>query len=133
MASKKFSVAGKPGSDPTLPNVALTINEKVFQLCYDFNSIAEAENLTGINLLFSSMDFQNLDARKYRALLFAALLKGQPGITLDEAGALINNTTIPSILQALVEAWTGSHPEILVDSEKADKVNPPVEQQELPL
>jgi hypothetical protein len=131
MASKKNSVAGIPGKDKTLPNVKLTVFGKVYQLAFDFHSIAIAEELTGLNLL-NSLDLQNLNATKYRALLYSALLKAQPEITLEETADLVTLATLPDITVALVHAWTGSQPEVIVDKDAKDE-NPPVGQIELPL
>jgi hypothetical protein len=131
MASRKLSVAGKPGSDPTLPKVKLTINGTDLYLVYDFNAIATAEELTGLELLAGSMDLSNLNANKYRALLYASLLKFQPDITLGAVGDLIKPATMPAIVTALVHAWTGSRPEIIADEKKDVSENPdvPLEQE----
>ena len=124
MASKKvtpIAVAGVPGKDKTLPNVPLTIDGVTRHLCFDFNAIAVAEELTGLNLL-QSLDLQNLSAVKYRALLYSTLLKENPKITIEEVGGMINLSTLPAITVALVHAWTGSQPEVITD--KDDKANP---------
>jgi hypothetical protein len=126
MARTKTSVAGIPGKDPTLPKVSVTINNEVYYLAYDFNGIAIAEEITGLDLLNSSMDLSKVNARKFRALLFASMLKARPEITLFEVGDLIRNTTMNDLVIALVEAWTGSRPTIL--DEKDVDANPPVEQ-----
>jgi hypothetical protein len=132
MAPKKFSVAGKPGSDPTLVKAPLTIGEVTYFLAFDFNALATAEELTGLNLL-GSLDLQNLNVTRLRALVYSAMLKAQPEITLTDVGDLFAMSTTPEIVNALVHAWTGSRPEVVVDGAKDDKVNPPVEQPELPL
>jgi len=122
MPPKKMSlVAGVPGSDPTLPKVPLTIKGKTYFLVFDFNAIAKAEELTGLNLL-AALDFSNLNIVKYRALLYSALLTGSPKITLEEVGNLITVHNMGEVTLALVEAWTGSKPEVVEDK---TKVNPP--------
>lgn len=130
MASKKVSsVAGVPGKDPTLPKVPLQIHGRQYFLAFDFNALATAEAATGLNLL-GSLDLQNLNVIQYRALLFATLLKENPTITLEEVGSLVTLATLPSITMALVQAWTGSQPEI-VETPKSASTNPPGEQPEL--
>jgi hypothetical protein len=124
MATRK-AVAGKPALDPTLPNVPLVLNGRTLFLAFDFNAIATAESVTGLELL-NSIDLQNLNAGKFRALLYSALLKAQPDITIEEVGSMINFTSLPAITVALVHAWTGSQPEI-VEANK-ETANPPVEQ-----
>ena len=127
MASKKSaitSVAGIPGKDKTLPNVPLTIDGRTYSLCFDFNALAIAEELTGLNLL-QSLDLQNLSVVKYRALLYSTLLKENPKITIEEVGKMVTLATLPAITIALVHAWTGSQPEVLVDKDAKDtKQNP---------
>ena len=122
MASKKVSVAGVPGVDPTLPRVPLVLNGKTHYLHFSFNAIAKAEELTGLNLL-GSLDLQNLNAIQYRALLYSTLLQEDPSITLERVGNMISLATLPAITVALVHAWTGSQPEI-VETAKDEKANP---------
>lgn len=112
MSSKKsLSVAGKPGQDPALPRVPITLNGKKLHLVYDFNAIARAEELTGLNL-FSTFDFSHLSVTKFRAMLFASLLKENPEITIEECGDFITAKTLADITIKMVEAWHGSRPEV---------------------
>jgi hypothetical protein len=128
MTQKKIAlVAGVPGSDPTLPKVSITVGGKVYFLAFDFNSIAKAEELTGLNLL-KSLDFTDLSITTYRALLFSALLKGNPDITLEEVGDMITVKNMTEVTLALVEAWTGSKPDVV--EEVKPVVNPPIEPSE---
>jgi hypothetical protein len=105
MTKKPFAVV-----DPTLPKVPVEIDGKEYFLVFDFNSIVVAESLTGLNLL-NALDFSAIDATKLRALLYASLLKLQPDITLESAGALITLKTAAKITQAMTRAFTESHPE----------------------
>jgi len=123
MASRK-SVAGIPGKDPTLPNVPLELNGKVYHLAFSFNAMAKVEELTGLKLL-NAIEFNDLSVTQYRALLFSALLTENPDITLEEVGNLINLKTLAPITVALVHAWTGSQPEVVALGKDE---NPPVEQ-----
>lgn len=129
MAGKKvtpIAVAGVPGRDKTLPDVPLTIGDKTFHLCFDFNALALAEELTGLNLL-QSLDLQNLTVVKYRALLYSTLLKENPKITIEEVGQMVNIGTLPAITLALVHAWTGSRPEVIVDKDEKENPEQPLE------
>lgn len=121
MASKKTaSVAGKPGASPVLPRVPLTVNDTTYHLVWSFNAIARAEQLTGVNM-FAYMDFGNMSVTNMRAMLFAALLTEHPDFTLEQAGDLMQTTTITVIYEALLQSWLGSHPE----KKDKDKANPP--------
>lgn len=128
MAPKRLSVVGVLGKDKTLPNVPLTLNGTTYHLCYSFNGIAVAEELTGLELLAGSMDLQNMNASRFRAMLYASLLKGQPKITIDEVGDLINPKSIPEIVTALVHAWTGSRPEVIIEKDEKPNPDEPLEQ-----
>lgn len=113
MSSKKSNlVAGKPGQDPTLPRVPITLNGNEYHLVYDFNAIARAEELSGLNL-FGSFDFSRLTATKFRAMLFASLLKENSKITLEECGLFITARNLADITIKMVEAWHGSRPELV--------------------
>jgi len=103
---KKNQVAGTVGLDPTLPNVSLILGGVERHLCYDFNSIVQVERLTGINLLQSAIT--ELSATNLRALLWAALLKGNADLTIDEVGNWISLRNAASIHQAIITAWFGS-------------------------
>lgn len=108
-----------PVQDPTLPKVDVTVGGKKYFLCFDFNALAVAEDATGLNLL-RSLDFQNLSAKTFRALLFAALLRQQPDMTLEAAGSLITASSAPKLTEALVRAYMESNPEA-DESESAPK------------
>jgi hypothetical protein len=105
----KKSVANTP-DDPTLPKVPVEVNGRKYFLAFDFNGLAKAEALTGLNLL-TSLDFTGLTASQFRALLFAAVSKYQPDLTLDEVGALIRPATVGKLTDALTRAFTDSSAE----------------------
>lgn len=102
-------VAGKPGLDPTLPDVSLILNGVERHLCYDHNAIAQVEKITGLNLLYAAASAPNAIA--LRALLWSALLKENPELSLEEVGSWITPRNIPTIHAALQAAWYGSIPE----------------------
>jgi hypothetical protein len=114
MSKKTTAISAVPTVNPALPKVPITLNGKQYRLVFDFNAIARVEELTGMNL-FGSFDFTNLNASKFRAMLYASLLKENPAITLDEAGELINAKNLAEITIKMVEAWHGSRPEIVKD------------------
>jgi hypothetical protein len=99
-------VADKVGQDPTLPDVELVVAGKRFKLAFDFNAICVAEKETGVNLLTSIVE--EITANSLRGLLFAALLKDQPEMTIEHAGALITPTNMGAVRTAVVTAWFGS-------------------------
>jgi hypothetical protein len=78
-----------------------------FELLYDFEAIARAEEITGRSLL---MGFTQKDIRKptiplVRAMLFAGLLPKEPEITLAEASAFVTRKSIYEIWAKVLDAW----------------------------
>jgi hypothetical protein len=108
-----------PVMDPTLPRVLVEVNGSEYFLCFDFNAIVQAETLTGLNLL-NALDFSNVNALTLRALLYSALLKLQPNVTLDEAGMILTLGR-GKVTTALVKAFTESQPEVDDDSKNVEK------------
>lgn len=100
------AVAGQPGLDPTLPDVPIILGGVERKLCFDYNAIVLAEKATGINLLAGMVSAK--DASTLRGLLWAALSRDNPDMTLEQAGALITPRNIPAIHFALNQAWFGS-------------------------
>lgn len=106
--AKKHTIANTP-LDPTVAKTEITLNGKKFYLAYDFNALAVSESLTGLNML-SAIDMRNLDAQKLRALLYAALLKFQPEMTLEMAGCLMPPVTgFSALAKALAETYYGAN------------------------
>lgn len=109
-------------ADPTLQFTELKLGKKTYKLCFDFDAIARAEEMTGMPLM-AGVDFSNVGIRRVRAMLYASALKAQPEATLDEFTRLITPASIKKIERALVEAWVAS-----VEQEEAEEEaseNPP--------
>ena len=112
------------------PNAILEIGGEKFTLVYDFNAIADAEALTGCNLLhgMAATLINTMSAAQLRGLLYASLQTNHPyrpaangkpesGISLRKAGQMCTLKEAPVIAEKIREAWALSLPE-------ADK-NPP--------
>ena len=97
-------------TDIVTPSVVANINSTEYQLCFDFNAMASAEQLTGLNLL-RALDFKNINTVTFRALLYAALLHYQPDTTLESAGSLVTAATAPDLMNKVVKAYIVSQPE----------------------
>jgi hypothetical protein len=109
------AVAGKPGLDPALPDVPVILGGVERTLCFDYNAIVVAEKATGINLLKGMVS--EVSATSLRGLLWAALLRDSPEMTVEEAGALITPRNVKAIHYALNRAW--------FHSVRADEENKP--------
>lgn len=101
-----MQVENKPGLDPTLPDVVLTLGGVDRHLVYDHNAIVVAEKLTGINLFKSILG--DVDATQLRALLFASLIHEDPDLTLEDVGGMIRPYNVGTIHSAILAAWLGS-------------------------
>lgn len=108
------SIAGVPGQDPTLPDVSLMIDGQERHLSFDMEAICRVEQLTGLNLFKSAVS--EVNATNLRALLYAALLREDPTLTLEQVGKWITMRNVGNIHQALVTAWFGS-----IDAEDKDE------------
>lgn len=106
------SVAGT-GSDPVIEFAALEIDGEQYKLAWDFNAIAEAEKITGANLMhgIAVVMLNGMNAQQFRGLFYAALKLAHPKTTLESAGKLIRIDTMPDIRNALISAWNASLPE----------------------
>lgn len=92
---------------PTEETIHLDIDGKGFELIFDFEAVARAEDLTGRAIL-TGLNRSTVDAPSInfvRAMLYACLLKHQPKTTYDEARALVNRDNLAVIWQAVVEAY----------------------------
>jgi hypothetical protein len=112
------TVAGVLGEDPTLPEVSIILGGVERKLCFDYNAIVLAEKATGVNLLQGIVG--EITASNLRGLLWAALKRDCPKLTLDELGTMIKPHMLGTIHQALQAAWFGS----LVDPDKAAEAEP---------
>src|ERR1051326_7518669 len=104
--AKKKTVANT-ANDPTVEFVEIQLQGKTWKLAYDFNAIAEAEKLTGCNLLqgVSGVLYTTMTAQQLRALLYAAMCKAHPKVTLEEVGTLIPILSMADIQRALLKTW----------------------------
>lgn len=106
---KKTNACNTP-ADPTLPTVAITLKGREYTLAFDFNVLIKGGELLGENLL-DGLDFDQIDPRRLRTLLYLALLVFQPEMTEEEAGALGGPSSAGKILKAIAQAYTGANPE----------------------
>lgn len=100
-------------ADPTIEFAALEIDGETYRLCYDFGAIAEAEKLTGCNLLqgIAYILVNGATASQFRGLFYAALRKAHPKMTIAEADRLVRIDTMADIRTAIETAYTLSMPE----------------------
>jgi len=109
----KRETAASTTSDPVVDFAALKIDGETYRLAYDFNAIADAEKLADANLLhgIAGLLGKGANAAQIRGLLYAALRKAHPKLTLPQVGSLIRIDTIPDIYGAIEAAYRLSLPE----------------------
>lgn len=115
----KNKVVGTP-ADPTVPKVPVEVNGTTYSLCFDFNGLAVAEKESGLNLL-TGIDLQKVSATQLRALIFAALVKFQPEITLETVGSMLTYANVPMFSEALAKALAASFPEPEAEPKNAEE------------
>jgi hypothetical protein len=118
-------------ADPTVEFAELEVDGKTYHLAYDFGAIAEAEKALGCNLLAGMAGVMVQDgyysASQVLGLLYAALRKAQPKMTIQEAGRLCRIETIPEIVSAIREAYNKSLPEAKKPEHPIEAGNKPAE------
>ena len=115
----KKSVAGTV-ADPAVRFATLKIGEKEYKLAFDFNAIAEAERVCGVNLLAGGLTFNPPpSANQFRGLFYAALSVADPEVTVEAAGRLITFQSLGPITRALMDAYGVSMPEPASNPTKA--------------
>jgi hypothetical protein len=91
---------------------ALEIDGTVYPLAYDFNSICDAEQFAGVNLLAGLQDMANLSVSQLRGLLLAAIRAGDSTskLTLTEVGEMLRFDTVLLATEKLAESIVLSIP-----------------------
>lgn len=118
--------------NPVLPTTTLILTdpmkggEATFELLFDFEAIARAEDLTGRALLtgLTKRDVDHPAISLVRAMLFAALLPTQPEIEYREAAAFVTRKSIKPIWDKVLVAWVAA----MQDADEEHPADPPVSQ-----
>lgn len=103
MAGRRASVAGT-AADPLVRFATVELGGETYKLAFDFNAIATAETVAGVNLL-QAIDLSGMTANQYRGMFYAALMKAHPEMTLAGAGQLITLPNIKRITDGILQAW----------------------------
>lgn len=74
-------------------------------LLYDFNILADTEELTGVNMLTAIGHLDgNMGAKELRALLYGLTRMDHPNVTLSQLGKYLRQDTFVSVFDACWEA-----------------------------
>lgn len=95
---------------PTHPAVRLTLDGVLYHLRFDFEAIAQAEEITDRPLLtgIRQKDIQTPKISFVCAMFFASLLADQPSITYEDAKALVTRANIVEVWTHVLQSWTQS-------------------------
>jgi hypothetical protein len=100
-------------TNPLLPAVPVTVDGIKYTLRFDFESIAEAEEIVD-RALITGLRPQDIRAPRIRlvqAMFFASAHFDQPTLTFDAAKKLITRDTLLEVWPKVLEAWTASNDE----------------------
>jgi hypothetical protein len=96
-----------PRKNPVQPAVEIELDGETYGLLFNFEAIADAEELTGLPLI-SGLRKKDVDTPRIafvRALFYACLRPNHPGVTYEEAAALVNQWNWSEIWSKVLDAW----------------------------
>jgi hypothetical protein len=112
---------------PVQPTTPLVLGGVQYQLLFNFEAIAQAEDLTDRPLLtgFRQRDWKTPTISFVRALLFACIRPNHPDLTYEFVHSLVTRKTLPAIWGAVLDAWVKG---IAEPDEDAEAENPQTDQ-----
>lgn len=116
----EFTLEGAEGFT-TSKGVVIT----TFRLIFDVNEIAEAEKITGLNLMFAMKHLESMSFGHLRGLLFGLMRGAFPTLTLSEAGSLlsVDTRTVQNAMWKVLEVEGADDP-LLRDLQKLHDEDP---------
>lgn len=106
--------------NPTQPTTPLTINGETYELLFDFEAVARAEEIVDRPLLtgLRQRDLATPTITLVRAMLFACLQANHPEFNFAGAKALVTRANLGAIWLAVLAAWTAGLAEPDEDAEE---------------
>jgi cell envelope opacity-associated protein A len=97
-------------SNPLLPVTLLMLGDRTFSLRFDFEAIAQAEEIVDRPLLtgLRQRDISTPTIGLVRAMLFASLHAGYPEITFDQVKEMVTRKNLVDIWTKVLSAWVDS-------------------------
>jgi hypothetical protein len=113
-------------SNPVKPSVKLKLAGVEYKLHYDFEAIAEAEEILDRPLItgLRGRDIATPKVSLVRAMFFATAHATHPELTPEQAKSLVTKDTLVEVWPKVLEAWALSQPD---PEENADE-NPTQDQ-----
>jgi len=97
-------------ANPTAPGTHVNIKGIGYTLAWDFQAVADAEELLGRSLItgLRQKDFEAPAVKLVQAMLYACLKKNHPAITFPEAKTLVTMKNIGKVWSAVTDAWVAA-------------------------
>jgi len=94
--------------NPTKPPTTIVVDYDTYYLLFDFEAIADAEDLTGRPLLtgLSKKDITTPTVSLVRSMLFACVHANHPKLTYEQVKALVTRDNLAEVWGKVLEAWT---------------------------
>lgn len=101
------------------PGSSFELNGERYDLVYDFNAIEKAERATGETLLsgITRRKVEHPPIYLVRGMLWAMLQRKHPQIDYATAAAMVTESTMSDIWEAVVIAWAASRSNSQVEGE----------------
>lgn len=99
--------------NPIKPVVELPLQGVTYRLSYDFDAIAEAEDIVDRPLItgLRRKDIERPTINLVRAMFFAAARANHPELTYEQIKALVTRDNWGSIWGSVLKAWIAGSPE----------------------
>jgi len=103
----------------------IVIGKSTYRLVFDFDAIAEAEEITGKSLIagMADINIQRPKINEVRALLFASAKAEHPQLTYEYAKTLVSQKNFFDVWLKVLEAWSNASAEP-DESEEGASENP---------
>jgi hypothetical protein len=114
--------------NPVQPKNHLKLNGVTYELLFDFEAVATAEDIADRPLLtgLRARDYQSPTISLVRIMLFACLQTKHPEVSLDIAKALVNQKNFREVWTAVLNAWAAGLAE--PDPEEVESTDPTTDQ-----
>ncbi len=95
-------------SNPTAPKIKLNSGGVTYLLHFDFEAIAQAEEIVNRPLLtgLRQQDIQSPTINLVRAMLFACLRNAHPTLSYEETKPLVTRKNLAEVWGKVLAAWT---------------------------
>lgn len=95
------------------PHVVATIGGHNYRLVFDFEAVAEAEDILDRALItgLTQKDVYRPTVSLVRAMLFGVIHREHPNLTYEAVKALVTRENLLEVWAKVFEAWVKSNPE----------------------